>query len=418
MNRRQYLQGAGLAAIGGSLVSSANIAQAQSPATGPTSKTGAPFAFASAPVLLHPTDSSITVLCVVNAPATGWIEYGEYESLGKRADQNSSGFLPYVQRVLKFQLSGLTPGKTYYYRVHAAPITFETAYKIHRGTPINSPVHSFRTLNPGAESASITVWNDTHTNKETLAQLIAAHQAHPSDFLVWNGDVTNDITTEDILINEYLNPAGQAFANQTPCFFSRGNHDVRGQYARDLGHYTTGPDGSYYHIFRHGPVGCLFLDSGEDKPDDMDVYAGINDFAAYRTEQQRWLEKAILEPAFASAPYRVVFLHIPLVWDTEVPESWLKVWNGHPGWFCGDGFEKWHPLLVKAGVQLAVSGHVHRHTWFPSNKAHPYAQITGGGPKPEQATTIRLKADRHQLKITVINLKGETLIEQTIAPAV
>ena len=232
---------------------------------------------------------------------------------------------------------------------------------------------------------------------------------------MWNGDITNDVTTEELLINEYLNPAGQAHADSTPLFFSRGNHDVRGEAARLLADYAPGLGGAYHYVFRQGPIGCLVLDTGEDKPDESPVYAGLNDFAAHRTAQQRWLERAIEDPAFKSAPFRIAIMHIPLVWDGDVPADWPSVWGGFKGWICEDGRNKWHDLLEKAGVRLVISGHTHRHAWFPPRAEHSYAQLTGGGPKPEQATVIRVQADAQQMHVRVTNLAGEALLHESFA---
>ncbi|RYG24347.1 MAG: metallophosphoesterase, partial [Burkholderiales bacterium] len=304
-----------------------------------------------------------------------------------------------------------------FYRVHAVPVTFETAYKVHRGEPVVTAPRSFRTLNPAAATASFTVWNDTHQNKETVRKLIALHSKEPGDFLMWNGDITNDVTTEQLLIDEYLNPAGEAYADSTPLFFSRGNHDVRGEAARLLSGYAPGLGGAYHYVFRHGPVGCVVLDTGEDKPDETPTYAGLNDFAAHRTAQRQWLERAIQDPAFSSAPFRIAIMHIPLFWDGDVPANWPSVWGGHHGWICEDGRKKWHDLLEKAGVRLVISGHTHRSAWFPPNAEHSYAQLTGGGPKPEQATTIRVQADAKKMQVRVANLAGKALFEETFAAA-
>ncbi len=409
MNRRTFFHTATHTITGAALLSQSVItANAASTTTPPQ-----PFAFASAPVLLNPTEDGVSLVCAVNAPATGWVEYGETEALGQRCNGGAEGFLPYEEKALRFQLEGLKPGKKYFYRVHAVAVHFETAYKVQRGAAIASEVRSFRTLDSSADTTSFTVWNDTHQNKETLRQLIAQHRENPADFLVWNGDVTNDVITEEILIQEYLSPAGEAHADTTPVFFSRGNHDVRGQAARLLSQYAPGLGGKYHYTFRQGPVAAVVLDTGEDKPDDLPVYAGLNNFAAHRAEQRQWLERAIEDPAFKSAPFRIAIMHIPLLWDGEVPERWLEVWGGFKGWICEDGRKQWHELLEKAGVRFIISGHTHRHAWFPANAAHSYGQLTGGGPKPEQATIIRVEADARELRLIVRSLSGEVLLRES-----
>lgn len=409
MKRRTFFHTATQAITGAAL-----LPQSVTTATAAaTSSAPQPLAFASAPVLMNPTPDGVSIVCAINAPATGWVEYGETEALGQRCDGAAEGFLPYENKALRFRLEGLKPGKQYFYRVHAVAIHFQTAYKATRGAAIASGVRSFRTLDPSAATASFTVWNDTHQNKETLRQLVAQHRAQPGDFLMWNGDVTNDVITEELLIREYLSPAGEAHADTTPVFLSRGNHDVRGEAARLLSQYAPGLGGKYHYTFRQGPIACVVLDTGEDKPDDLPVYAGLNDFATYRAAQRQWLEQAIEDPAFKSAPFRIAIMHIPLLWDGEVPEKWLEVWGGFHGWKCEDGRKQWHDLLEKAGVRFVISGHTHRHAWFPPNAAHSYGQLTGGGPKPEQATIIRVQADAQELRLTVSDLAGEVLMRES-----
>lgn len=155
--------------------------------------------------------------------------------------------------------------------------------------------------------------------------------------------------------------------------------------------------GAYYYTFRRGPLGVLVLDTGEDKPDDHPVYGGLNDFAAFRTKQAEWLAGAIEAPAFKGARFKVLFCHIPLCWIREK----------ETGSFCGDGRKKWHDLLVRAGVQLVISGHTHEPAWMPAEKGRPYGQLIAGGPKPTAATYIRGRATADGLTVTQYKLSGE-----------
>lgn len=395
MKRRDFF-----AAAGASVVAPTLFAQAGAPPA---------FGFRSAPVLHNITSEGVDIAIAVGGLATGWVEFGETPAMGARADLPSAGLRPMEERVLRCELRGLRPGRRYHYRFVAAPLAYDSPYKLRRGEPQATEGFSFRTLDPSAEQAEVTVWNDTHANVETVAQLVAAHRAAPVDFLVWNGDVTNDLHDEDILIREHLAPAGQPFAASTPLFLGRGNHDVRGRAARLLPRHLPGPGGAYHHVVRHGPLACLFLDTGEDKPDHAAPYAGLVDFDAYREAQRRWLEQAIASPAFREAPFRVAIMHIPLWWDEEVPANWPAIWGGHAGWICEDGRRRWHDLLVKAGIRLIVSGHTHRHRWFPAMAAHPYGQLIGGGPKPDEATSIHLHANVRRLRFEVRDLSGKVV---------
>ncbi|QEL17954.1 FN3 domain-containing metallophosphoesterase family protein [Limnoglobus roseus] len=366
--------------------------------TAPTARAAAdgPFQFRSPPVLTNPTPDGVTVLWATSGPATGWIEYGETERLGSKAGGATDGLMPFDERVFKVRLAGLKPGCRYFYRVHAVRIDFRGPYDIRRvGTDaVASEVYRFTT--PPADPAEVrfTVWNDTHEVADTLKALHTAHQKEPGDFLLWNGDQTNDITTEERMVAQFLAPAGQPFAATVPYYYVRGNHDVRGPGARHLPRFTDGP---LYYSFRRGPMAALVLDTGEDKPDDHPVYGGLNDFAAFRTLQAEWLAKEIEKPEFQSARFKVLFCHIPLWWKREK----------NTGDFCGDGRAKWHDLLVKAGVQLVVSGHTHEPAWLPAEKGRPYGQLIGGGPKPTAATYLRGHATRDGLTVTQFKLTGE-----------
>lgn len=362
------------------------------------------FGFGSPPVLQNPTPDGMTVVWAVNQLSTGWVEFGETEKLGQRSNGNVQGFTPLNERVLKVRLTGLRPGTKYFYRVHACPVVFRHAYDIRRGDVITTPVRQFTTPDWNARTTSFSVINDTHEVPETLRRLGDLMRASPTESLIWAGDIFNDIGSEQQIVDQFLSPCGQAFAAESPLIPVRGNHDVRGVKARMLDRFVDLPSGLWYYTLRQGPVAFLVLDTGEDKPDDHREYGGLNDFAAFRTTQQQWLRQAIRRREFRSAPFRVALMHIPLLWKDY----------SQPGDFCGDGKVKWHDLLVKAGIHLVISGHTHEPGWFPRATQAPYAQLVGGGPKPERATLIQGFATRRELRLTMQSLEGRELGNYTI----
>jgi predicted phosphodiesterase len=307
--------------------------------------------------------------------------------------------MPLDDRLLKVRVTGLRPGVRYFYRIHACPINFKNAYNIQRGAEIQSAIHHFTTLDPAAKTTRFAIINDTHEVQETLQQLGVMLKARPNDSLIWNGDIFNDVRSEQQIAEQVLTPGGGAFVTHMPLIPVRGNHDVRGVQARLLDKYFDLPDGLWYYTLRQGPVAFVVLDTGEDKPDDAPVYAGLNNFDHYRTEQQRWLRDALQRPEFRSAPFRVALLHIPLIW-----KDYTQTGN-----FCGDGKAKWHELLVKAKIDIVISGHTHETAWFAAGDQAPYAQLVGGGPKPAAATLIQGEADEHELRLTMQNLEGKDL---------
>ncbi len=380
MKRREFLQASSLAAIASG---GARALLAGDPKPPSATTASGEFGLASPPVLQNPTPDSITVVWAVSDLSTGWVEYGETEALGLRADDNSQGLLPLDERVFKVRLAGLRPGGRYFYRACAAPIVFNNAYDIQRGEMTASPVYCFTAIDPAAATTSFSVINDTHETKGTLDRLGAMLKANPTESLIWNGDIFNDIRSEQQIIKQVLAPTGQDYAATAPLLPVRGNHDVRGVAARLLDRYFDLPSGLWFYTLRQGPVAFLVLDTGEDKPDKTPVYAGLNDFDRYRTAQQHWLKRVIQRPEFRSASFRVAIAHIPLVWH-----DYSQI-----GLFCPDGKAKWHDLLVEAKINLIISGHTHKHTWFPVGEKAPYAQLIGGGPKLEIATLIQGRAN-------------------------
>ena len=68
---------------------------------------------------------------------------------------------------------------------------------------------------------------------------------------------------------------------------------MRGSFARRLYDYLPTHSGQFYYAFDSGPVHFLVLDSGEDKDDDTNVYAGLNRTEQYREQEFAWLQNHI-----------------------------------------------------------------------------------------------------------------------------
>jgi predicted phosphodiesterase len=313
--------------------------------------------------------------------------------------------MPYEAHVLKFRLPPLPPGREVRYRTTARAITWvpEAQFvhgKIVSGEPEVGAERSFRTLDPAATETKFVVWNDTHENPETLKSLEKLTAPRRPDFLLWNGDQTNDLHFEAEMSSQLLTPGGVELASAWPLAYVRGNHDTRGPAARKLHSFTGTPHDRYFYGFRSGPVAALVMDTGEDKPDDDPVYAGLAVFARLRERQTKWLAEIVREPWFREAPFRVLFCHIPL-W-------WLRA---HPGEFSKACREAWSPALIAAGVKLIVSGHTHQYAWLPAGTDRPIGQLVGGGPRPGIATFIEGAATRERLTLTMQKLDG-TVVEK------
>ncbi|WP_425615322.1 metallophosphoesterase [Anatilimnocola sp. NA78] len=359
------------------------------------------------PVVSGPAAESITILQGVFGPVAGYLEFAIGDGEFQRVDAESNGLLPLEQYALKFRLPPLPAGKEVKYRITARSIEFKNAYNIVQGPVEVSETYSFRTLDPAAGETRFLIWNDTHENQETIRALHKVTSDKAPDFLLWNGDQTNDVYDPLKMTNQYLSPSGLDVAARWPLAYARGNHDVRGPAARHLPEFTGTPDDRFYYGFRSGPLAALVMDTGEDKPDDHPVFAGLAGFAAMRERQTKWLASTIREDWFRSAPYRILFCHIPLWWTDE---------TSNPGYFlfAKPCREAWLPLLKEGKIQLVVSGHTHRATWLPAGDDRPIGQLIGGGPKLSAATIIEGNANGKELILSMRSLDGKVLQEVKI----
>ena len=409
MNRRSFLATAGAASLGSTIALDA--ADAPAPVVAPpfTAGSGPGPVFGGSPMVTGPAADALVILQPLQRHATGYLEFALDGEKFQRVDAAAAGLLPFEQYVLKFRLPPLPPRREVRYRITARSIGWVQVRqfvigKITPGEPETGPERRFRTLDPGAATTSFVVWNDTHENAETLKSLHAQTAALQPDFLLWNGDQSNDINDESRMRTQFLAPEGLAVADRWPLAYVRANHDVRGPKARHLPEYTGTPGDRFYYGFRSGPLAALVMDTGEDKEDDSEWLGGLTAFAAMRKEQAAWLAKVTQEPWFRDAPFRVLFCHIPLWFIRELKGvEW--------GEYSKPCREAWLPGLTTAGVKVIVSGHTHDFAWMPAKDGQPIGQLIGGGPVSRIATIIHGTATRDTLTLKMSKLDGKVVAE-------
>mgnify|MGYP003296467675 CR=1 FL=1 len=112
------------------------------------------------------------------------------------------------------------------------------------------------------------------------------------DFLILNGDVIEHSGDPSKFINIY-EICSLLMKGEKPCIFSRGNHDLRGDFAEKFADYTPSYLGNTYYSFRLGNIWGILLDCGEDKPDDHEEYGFTVACHAFRERQTEFLKKII-----------------------------------------------------------------------------------------------------------------------------
>ena len=188
---------------------------------------------------------------------------------------------------------------------------------------------------------------DAHGRVETSAKA-AAYFGDDLDVLIFNGDVADHSGTPQNICKIY-ETAYLATNGGIPCVFSRGNHDLRGEYAEKLAELTPNDCGRSYYTFR---IGCIFgvlLDCGEDKTDDHAEYGHTICCHNFRQRETRFL-KSFTGFDEKDVKYRLVINHVPISYkmpdpfdiEHEIYGDWLKTLK-----------ERYKPNLM-------LCGHLHR----------------------------------------------------------
>lgn len=344
------------------------------------------------PYLQNVTSDSFTVMWITDVDAVGWVEIAPdntenfyYKERPRYYDARGFGLKP-IGKIHKVRIDGLRPGTSYRYRVMMTAVqdyyrNTSPVYGKASGAPaykVNLP--KARTLDEDYEEVRFAVVNDIHAKDSLLRRLFADKEKNKEfDFVLFNGDMTSDISYSDKIIRHYLKPAGELFADETPLFMSRGNHEYRGKDALRLADYFDFPAHGPYYTFKYGKFFFLVLDSGEDKVDNDIENQGRLCSEPYLDKESEWLKSVVESEDWKTAEKRIVFSHIP----PQVENAWHGNLNLS---------QKFLPVLNGAGVDLMLCGHVHKYSFrevgstdagFPviTNAQHQRMEITASAGK-------------------------------------
>lgn len=362
-----------------------------------------PIRITTGPYLQNPSATAMTVVWITNRNATGTVEYGPPDGELKAAFSSHDGLIDSNERIHRVVLTDLSPGTTYRYRVVSRDILNFGPYKVDFGATADSGFSEFRTFDPRKQSFSFLVFNDMHDIPATIPDMLKAAGDRPYDFVLLTGDSISDIENEN-QITAMLDEAVKDFASRIPLFWTRGNHETRGKFARQFPLYLASPNGRFFYSFDHGPVHFVVLDTGEDKVDTSPEYSGLVDFQRYRREEGEWLKAEVETEAFRKAKYRVVFAHMPF---TAAPRN--PALNNQPGPANGmeDAYQNFGATLNTAGIGMMISGHVHTAAIIdPEPGRHIYPIVRGGGPKDQGRTVIRVDVTDRALEAVVLRPDG------------
>lgn len=351
------------------------------------------------------TEQEVSIIWTTDKPATGWVELAPDDSshfyFKERTKYFASAYgFKKVGTLHQVRLNNLKPGTRYRYRVYSQQVLKHEGVNVHYGNVAASNVYrqaplSFQTLG-NAASTHFTVVNDIHERNEILDKLLDIGDLKTSDFVIFNGDMVNNLLSEKQMYEGFMDTAIKRFASEKPMFYSRGNHETRGPFAIEYPKYFPTPTGKLYYQFRHGNTGFIVLDCGEDKPDTDIEYSGIVEMDNYRSEQAAWLSRAVEDPSFKDAKYKVVICHMPP----------FGGWHGEQ-----EILEKFVPILNKAGTQIMLSGHLHKHIIQNATNAIHFPIIVNSN-----NNVLRVDLNNEKGVFKVLNQQGKVVDQVLIKP--
>jgi predicted phosphodiesterase len=344
------------------------------------------------PYLIGLSDTAVSVVWMTDTPSHSKVRFGAGTDLAEVSEPSADGLVPVGLRHV-VTLRGLKPGTEYRYQAVSTRVVKLKAYWPDKGLSTESKVAAFTTFDPRKATASFSAITDTHEDVARINKLMKMVDWPTTDALVHLGDAFDWIETEDQLFKKWLTPIAAGLAATKPLLYARGNHELRGPFARSLADYVPAPERRFYFARDIGPVHLLVVDTGEDKPDSTNVYADLNRTSAYRAEELAWLRAHVREsPRVAAAPFRVVAVHQP---------KW--------GWLA-NGNAEWLALAGAAKVDLMIAGHNHRFSYEPPNAEHAYHLVVVG-----QDQVARVDATATELKVVVTGTDG-VVVKTVVIP--
>ncbi|WP_336616545.1 endonuclease/exonuclease/phosphatase family protein [Bacteroides acidifaciens] len=355
--------------------------------------------FRTKPYLQNPVGNGITVMWETTVPAYCWVEYGTDTTQLKRARTIVDGQVVCNNYLHKIRIDGLQPGQKYYYRVCSQEMLLYQAYKKVFGNTAQSSFSEFTLPATDTDSFTAVVFNDLHQHTKTFRALCKQIQNVDYDFVVFNGDCVDDPVDHNQATAFISELTEGVHGDRIPTFFMRGNHEIRNAYSIGLrDHYDYVGDKTY-GSFNWGDTRIVMLDCGEDKLDSHWVYYGLNDFTQLRNEQVDFLKKELSAKEFKKAKKRILIHHIPLYGNDGVN-------------LCAD---LWTNLLEKAPFNVSLNAHTHKYAFHPKGElGNNYPVVIGGGYKMDSATVMILEKKKDKLRIKVLNVKGEILLDITV----
>ena len=362
------------------------------------------YTFNHGPYLQELSEHAVTFVFTTSDKGFSWVEVKPDGGEAERHYTVRNGLRDAYNTFNVIRVENLRPDTRYQYRLCSKQIADFQPYKVTFGDSIVSPWRRFSTPDPKATACSFIALSDMHQQPDKLGRLLNQAGVGSADMIFYVGDMMNYYDNEETPFRSFIDKSVELFASEKPFVLVRGNHETRGNMAREYARYVPKSSGKYYGAYRVGDIMFVVLDCGEDKPDDFWVYAGLTDFDGYRTEQAAWFGELIRSKAYKSAKWRIVMNHFP-------PLSHMEGDN-HERHGIQDITDKFLPLYNQAKIDLMISGHTHAYEFMSPDK---YDRLTFPVIVNSTESVARIDIDGRTLKAKVTDTGGNTLKEFTIS---
>ena len=361
------------------------------------------------PYLQSVTDTGFTVVWTTDVESVAWVELAPDDGThfynkerDKYYDDRGNGVLP-IGKIHKIVVDDLEPGTTYRYRIMSkGVVAYNGSGDVQYLKPAGSDVYKGKpfkvtTFDSSKDTLRFDIYNDIH-GRDSLFRTILHGARSNRDFVFLNGDMTSNISSEELIMQMYLKSVATSLKGSVPMFASRGNHELRGRDAIKWLDYFATPTGCPYYSFSIGKFFFVVLDACEDKPDSDIEYSGIVASTQYLKRQEKWLKEVLSSDECRNAEVRIAFCHVP-------PE--LKGWYG-AAQLC----ERIVPYLNDAAIDVMFSGHIHN--WRVSE---PDGNVSNAdfpvicNPNMQR---MEVTADADSIQIVTFDTAGNRTHEHTI----
>jgi len=293
------------------------------------------------PYLQNATQNSIVIMWETTEPVVGTVNYGDSENMGSSVSESSPA------KIHEVKITGLEPGKTYYYQASYGNV--------------KTPPSKFKTAPPdGTKDFILAVYGDSRSDPVTHSKIVALMSESNPDLIIHTGDLVSSGTVYERWKPEFFTPLSK-LSDHVPFYTCLGNHEGN---SPNYYNYLSLPGNEIYYSFDYANAHfiCLDTNSGNTPYDES-------------SPQYKWLIED-LEKNKNSNKWIIVFFHAPLFRVNPTrgiePQRYL-----------------WQPIFDKYGVDLVLNGHDHNYSrtysiGYLSDKPKKgvHHVIAGGGGAP------------------------------------